>query len=72
MFVGLVKTTDNQIAREVDTFDEAWKFLQRTAENCDSRIVKAVVLEETEENYLDDQCPDFDDLKEVASMRIIR
>jgi hypothetical protein len=72
MFIGLLKTVDNQIAREVDTFAEAWSFLQRNSENCSSRIVKAVVLEETEDNYLDDQFPDFEALKEVASMRVIR
>jgi hypothetical protein len=71
MFIGLIKTFDNQIAREVDTFAEAWNFLWRMGEGRKD-IVKAVVLEETDENYLDDQFPDFDSLKEVASMRLVR
>ena len=71
MFIGLLKTRDNQIAREVDTFAEAWNFLWRMGEGR-SDVVRAVVLEETEENYLDDQCPDFDSLKEVAAMRLVR
>lgn len=71
MFIGLFKTTNNQIAREVDTFDEAWGFLQRTANGCNN-IVKAVVLKETKDNYLDDQFPDFNSLEEVASMRLVK
>lgn len=71
MFIGLIKTRDNRIAREVDTFAEAWKFLHQIG-GVRNDIVKAVVLEETEDNYLDDQCPDFDSLKEVAAMRLVR
>lgn len=71
MFIGLLKTQDNQIAKEVDTFGEAWDFLWRMGESRKD-IVKAVVLEETEDSYLDDQYPDFDSLKEIASMRLVR
>lgn len=71
MFIGLLKTRDNQIARETETFAEAWDFIYRLGEGRRD-IIKAVVLEETEENYLDDQCPDFDSLKEVAAMRLVR
>lgn len=71
MFIGLIKTTTNQIAKETETLEEAWDFLHCNTENCEG-LVRAVVLEETEDSYLDDQYPDFNSLKEVAAMRIVR
>jgi hypothetical protein len=71
MFIGLLKTKDNQVAREHDTFEDALSSLNRRIdEHPPGSIKEALILEETE--YLDDQFPDFDSCRLVASLRTCR
>ncbi len=71
MYISLFKTRDNQIVREHDTMEEALNVLnKRIDEWPPGSILRADVLEETE--YLDDQFPDFDSCRLVASLRTFR
>ena len=65
----MLKTTDNQIAVERDTLGQALNTLHNLMEGRDN-VKEALVLEEVE--YLDDQYPDFNSCKVVASLRTFR
>jgi len=70
MYIGLIKTFDNQIARELDTFGEALDFVNRIAEG--RTDLEEILILDDEGEMLDDQCPDFRACKVVASLRTIR
>jgi hypothetical protein len=71
MFISLLKVKGNQIAIEHDSFEGACQSLNRMIDDRPpGDVLEALVLEETE--YLDDQYPDFDSCKMVASLRILR
>lgn len=70
LYLSLLKTRTNKIVREHDTFGEAWTFLNDMANRAGNNVVEGFVL--LEEGYLDDQMPDFDNCKVVASIRTVR
>jgi hypothetical protein len=70
MFIGLLKTKTNQIAIEHDTFESALQSLNRQIDTSTETVTDALILEETE--YLDDQMPDFDSCRLVASLKVMR
>lgn len=70
MYIGLLKTSDNQIAVEFITIDDAFHFLNNMIEKYKESVKQAVILEEL--TYLDDQRPDFSSCKEIISLRTIR
>lgn len=69
MFIAMLKTTDNQIAIERDTLGQALNTLYNLMDGRDN-VKEALVLEEVE--YLDDQYPDFNSCKVIASLRVFR
>lgn len=69
MFIALLKTNSNQIAIEISDFSQALGALHRMMDKVEG-IKKALILETDE--YLDDQCPDFDSYKVVVSMGILK
>lgn len=72
LYISLLKTKTNQVAREHDTFEEAWTFLNELADKVKFDIVEGLILEESDDNYLDDQMPYFNSCKVIASIRTIR
>lgn len=70
LYLSLLRTKTNKIVREHDTFNEAWNFLNDMANSSGNNVVEGLVL--LEEDYLDNQMPDFDSCKVIASMRIVR
>lgn len=67
MFIGVVKTQDNEFRLETDTFEKAWGFLHQQATETPN-IIQAIVLEDvkwSDGHYLHPY-------KEVASMRVVR
>lgn len=72
MFIGLLRTKNNKIAIEHFTFEEALHSLNRQIEERPpGDIVEALILDD-EGDDLDDQCPDFESCKVVASLRVLR
>lgn len=69
MYIAMLKTTDNQIAIQCDTLSKAINTLNNLMEG-KKNIKEALVLEETK--YLNDQLPDFDSCRLVASLSIIK
>lgn len=71
MFIGLLKLKNNQIAIEHPTIEDAITSLNRQIDSYPpGEIKEALVLAEDE--YLDDQCPDFNSCRVVASLRTMR
>lgn len=72
MFIGLLKTKNNKIAIEHSTFEEALRSLNRRIdESPPGHIVEALILDD-EGDELDDQMPDFESCKVVASLKVMR
>jgi hypothetical protein len=69
MFIALLKTKHNQVAIEIDDFGEAINTLHNLMERADD-IKKAQILETDE--YLDDQCPDFNSCRVIVSMGTLK
>lgn len=67
LYIGLIKTKSNSVYREFGTFEETWAWLNNTNE---PNTIEALVLEET--HYLDDQFPDFDSCRVIASVRSVQ
>lgn len=61
---------NNRIAIEMETLGKALNLLNDMMDKHKGNVCEALVLEE--EEYLDDQCPDFDSCKVVASMSVIK
>lgn len=72
MFIGLLKTKNNKVAIEHFTFEEALHSLSRRVDECSpGSVIEALILDDEGED-LDDQMPDFESCKVVASLRILR
>ena len=72
MFIGLLRTKNNKVCIEHFTFEEALQSLNRRIDDRPpGSIVEALILDDEGED-LDDQCPDFNSCKVVASLRTLR
>lgn len=70
MYIAMLKTFNNRIAVEMESLGKAINILNSMMETHKDEMMEALILEE--EEYLDNQFPDFDSCKVIASMRIIR
>jgi len=70
MYIALLRTYNNQLAIEVESLGKALHTLNNLMERHKGNVREALILEE--EEYLDDQCPDFDSCKVIVSMGIIK
>lgn len=72
MFIGLLRTKKNKVCIEHFTFDEALHSLNRQIDSHPPGSVTEALILDDEGEDLDDQCPDFESCKVVASLRTLR
>lgn len=70
MYIALLRTYNNQVAIEVESLGKAVHTLNNLMNHHKGNVKEALILEE--EDYLDDQCPDFNSCRVVASMGTIK